>query len=373
LASREETEGSFTRELVLDASVSDPEIWIPQRDLLVRLLRFLSGDNWELKFSQAVVQEVVDIDDESDDIDSVCLLSGGLDSLVGAIDLLAAGARTVFVGHHDSPKAENRQNALAPRLDAAYPELSSRRPLYLRPAEPGTTHPHLLPGIAEITTRSRSFLFVAAAIAVATAHGAGVPVYMAENGHIGINVPLTKSRGGANSTRTTHPHYVNLYQQLLTGLGLAHQITNPYRLATKGELPEACGDPDLLAELADETVSCSHPEVGRWGDLPQTNCGYCYPCLVRQAALHEFGQSGGTYARDVLSDKALLLTEGRGADLRAVTTMLSIDPRPTDVLRSGPIPHGEAPAFYAMYLRARAELGRWLRDGANDEILARLR
>ena len=48
-----------------------------------------------------------------------------------------------------------------------------------------------------------------------------------ENGFISINVPLTFARSGSSSTRTTHPYYFKLFQELLLNLGLNIEIFNP--------------------------------------------------------------------------------------------------------------------------------------------------
>jgi len=81
---------------------------------------------------------------------------------------------------------------------------------------------------------------------VASAVDPACPLYVPENGFIGINVPLSASRSGSASTRTTHPHFMALMRQVLDAVGLPNPVVNPYRLATKGEALAASRDPDLL-------------------------------------------------------------------------------------------------------------------------------
>lgn len=60
---------------------------------------------------------------------------------------------------------------------------------------------------SENTSRGRSLLFLCAALSVAGILGENVPVYIPENGFIGLNIPLTGGRKGTCSTRTTHPYF----------------------------------------------------------------------------------------------------------------------------------------------------------------------
>ncbi len=379
VALRSLSEDAWTRELLLTIPVSDVDRWRGVAVHLQRTLSFLSGDRWTTSFTAlSSPASTTAVQTSLEELDAVCLFSGGLDSLAGAVDLLAAGKRVVFVGHHDSSKSVNRQTALHPKLaDYFGDRVTEPRWLYLRPhlAQAGPSRP--LPDgrdEVEITTRSRSFLFLAAAVAIADSQGPGVPVYMPENGFIGINVPLSSSRAGSLSTRTTHPLYMAHMAELLTNLGLNHDIINPFRLHTKGELLDASADGRLVAELAPETVSCSHPEAVRWqGGVEasrQDNCGTCFPCLIRRASLHAIGvDDADEYGVDVFKTPALLdpnLTRVRGASLRAVLDNLRRpDPPVARVLANGRIPGAEAPLFHGVHLRGREELRRWLSSGTD--------
>jgi hypothetical protein len=195
-----------------------------------------------------------------------------------------------------------------------------RQPLFLRPAPHHLAQDQPLPPERETTSRSRSLLFLTSALALASSIGPAVPVYLPENGYIGVNVPLTPARSGSFSTRTTHPHFLSLLQQTARAVGINNPLVNPYRLMTKGEMLESSRNPELLRDLSRLSVSCSHPEVARYARRPQGNCGYCFPCLIRRASTARSGwDSADDYSWDALSDPALLDTDSdRSADLRAV-------------------------------------------------------
>ena len=80
-----------------------------------------------------------------------------------------------------------------------------------------------------------------------------------------------------------------------------------------------CRNRDLLEQLFPLSVSCARPVVSRWQGGPAGACGYCYPCLMRRAALHTLGwDRGEDYRRDVLAEPETLAHRVRGRDLRAL-------------------------------------------------------
>ena len=372
---RSQTPDFWTRELSLQVPVSDVRRWEGARGTLVRALSFLSGDRWDVNFVQDTGRPAT-TKPLSTEYDAVALFSGGLDSLAGAIDLLEAGRNVVLVGHHDSPLTDTKQRELYAELSRAYgSHRVALRELYLRPAAPSTSQARALPRGIENTTRSRSFLFFSAGVAIADALAADTPLYVPENGFIGINVPLTPARAGSLSTRTTHPLYMRHMQTLLGQLGLTHVIENPYRLVTKGEMLEESDNQAVLLKLAPKSISCSHPEAPRWAKRKQGNCGYCFPCLIRRASMHHVGADRfrGHYAWNALTDASLLARSSkRGRSLRALAASLGTPERPDDVLQNGRIPGGETEAFFDLYVRGRAELRAWL-GGAGPALRRRLR
>ncbi len=372
--SRGEAGDFWTRDISLTVPVSDVDLWERVGGLLVSALSFLSGDHWRLDFVEDTV-EAVDAGTISSGDNAVTLFSGGLDSLSGAIDLLEAEKNLTLVGHHDGSLTLSKQEELYRALREHYgTDRVSLRKLLLRPAARRISQARpLAHGVVENTTRARSFLFIAAGVAVADALESGLALQVPENGYIGINVPLSPARVGSLSTRTTHPFFMHLMEALLDQLGLDHEIENSYRLLTKGEALVASSNSALLAELAPRTISCAHPEAPRWRERPQGNCGYCYPCLIRRAALHRFGSDTTQYSWDPLTETELLDRKSKsGRSLRALAQSLGRPESQNDVLRNGRIPDGEAPAFFETYRRGRAELRDWILSGAAPELRRRM-
>ena len=248
---------AWTRDITVRTPVADPTPWGAAE--WHRPLNFLSGDRWIVSGYESKTPAERTMTVTTDEVDPpgfgedtvVCLFSGGLDSLSGAIDLLAErdDRRVVLVGHHEGGQAATAQEDLYRRLDHAYPGRLELRQLFLRPAPARPEQARPLPKGSENTQRSRSLLFITAGLMVASTYGPDTPLYVPENGFIGINVPLTRARAGSLSTRTTHPHFFRLLGDALTAAGVTNPIVNPYRLRTKGEIFAGSLDPDLLTAL----------------------------------------------------------------------------------------------------------------------------
>jgi hypothetical protein len=152
------------------------------------------------------------------------------------------------------------------------------------------------------------------------------------------------------------------------------EIHNPYRLRTKGEVVTGSRNLGLLAELAPRSLSCSHPEAGRYFGLPQGNCGYCYPCIIRRASLHHAGLDASKgYALDVLKARGFIDAPSDRADaVRALVRSLGRRHRWSDVVRNGPIPAEDRAAFDGVYRRGRQEVFDWLATATDGSLTSRL-
>jgi hypothetical protein len=210
--------------------------------------------------------------------------------------------------------------------------------------------------------RSRSFLFLSMGVAVTSALGGSAPLVVAENGLISLNVPLTAARSGSRSTRTTHPHFVALFRELLDRLRLLDAVELPYRFRTKGEMLRECKDSATLAAAAPLTMSCSHPEAGRYeGRPPNNHCGYCMPCIIRKAAMKSAHIADAAYNVQVESAPPTH-TEETGRDYRAFQIALkrldgmSKTRAAFRVLAPGPLPPEEVLDFAGVYLRGMEEV-----------------
>jgi hypothetical protein len=213
---------------------------------------------------------------------SLALFSGGLDSLIGAINILEQGATPLLISHAGEGATSKTQHALFKNLKQYYQRPFDRLRIWMN-------FPNgLVRNVdSENTTRGRSFLFFAAGVFAGTGLHDAFTLRVPENGLIALNVPLDPLRLGALSTRTTHPFYMARWNDLLAALDVPGRIENPYWNRTKGEMVAQCANRPLLANLAPTSVSCASPTKGRWAGRGTEHCGYCLPCLIRRAALRQ--------------------------------------------------------------------------------------
>lgn len=364
----------WRREIVLHLPVVDVAAWQSALEVGLPALEFLTGDSWtvELRERETPKPSAATAHNYAD-IDTVSLFSGGLDSLVGAIDLLADGRQIALVGHHGLGITNSVQGDVLSELRSHFAGRFRSFLLYVQPPKPvlgyrevGGTRKKVPDG--EQTMRSRSLLFLSLGAAIASALPHRVPLVVAENGFISLNVPLTSARIGSASTRTTHPHFLSMYAAFLERLGLGLSIETPYRFQTKGEMLAGARNRVALDAASPRTMSCSHPEHGRFaGASLRSHCGYCVPCIIRRAATMATGVLDGTYRIDLTDpDQRPAAGTDSGSDVRAFEmAYLRRHLRGTrtaafDVLSSGPLPPEDVRSYAGVYVRGLSEVGRFL-------------
>lgn len=283
--------------------------WESLAPRLADLCNFLTGDNWNFTLRRASVELPCRCGwPHPWTPQAVMLFSGGLDSLAGAIDRLEAGERLLLVSHYDYGQLAATQQALADELFRHYGR-DRLHHLAVRVQMEGL----------ELSLRSRSLLYLALGLAVAAAFGPDTPLIIPENGWISLNPPLTPNRLGTYSTRTTHPYFLGQLTRLWREAGIHNPLYNPHQGLTKGQVLARCAHGPLLERLLPFTISCARPVASRWRRQGAGACGYCYPCLLRRAALHQVGwDQGKDSLLDVLAAPETLRHRTRGRDLRAL-------------------------------------------------------
>jgi len=373
---RKDTFDNWTRNITLHLPVLEVEKWINVKAKLEETLGFLSGDKWTIKFRKSenkfrankknTKYKLID----KARFNSVSLFSGGLDSFCGALTLLDRRENTCFVGFREYNLLTSRQNELFDEIDKAYPSVSKELILFnVNPLSPLKVDGEKARLGVESSSRSRSFLFLAGAVAIASILGNGTPVYIPENGFIGINVPLTDSRNGSCSTRTTHPIFLKSLNQILQEVGLNHTIQNFYWDKSKGQIVAEHKDKTVFKKNAPRTLSCSHPCLSRYDKIkPPCNCGYCYPCLIRRASFLAVGTDKTVYNSKYKLNAEFILKynnqQGKASDLKALLFSIrrylkhkdDVDYIRALLVRQGALSYDELIAYERLYHQSMKEL-----------------
>lgn len=377
LIPRTDSQDGWQRSFEVEVPVRNATRWTANSAVANKCLSFLSGDSWKLSFgershpivrrkrrkrrSKTLVRPVSG--------SRVSLFSGGLDSLIGAIDTLELTNEEplCLVGHHDPNigGVQKDQEQILKVLRKLYPNRC--KPILVGVGHSGKS--------AEITMRSRSILFVALGMIVAAHLRDRTPLLIPENGTIALNVPLTPSRRGSCSTRTAHPHYLALLQNWLDGIGLVHPILNPLIHKTKGEAASQCLNQAALKETALLSSSCAkRGHTSSWVRRSAGSCGRCMPCIYRRAALHSIGMDSETYGNDVCAGEVDVCDPNTDAadDLRACLSFLRrnhpIESIAKMLIANGALPPKDAIPHASTVTRAMDEIRQLLRDKGNVAV-----
>lgn len=305
------------RSFDLEVPVSDAPAWAAVASDLENVIGFLTGDRWTLAFNQDVAPaEKVAMKTTSPK--RVVLLSGGADSAVGALVSLAdlgGDDEHVLLSHFSASTLAPIQRRVAEHVGTLLPGPKQQH-LQIRFARSKAR----LDGreyAAEPSSRSRSLLFLALGLAVASMDK--VPLWIPENGFASLNPPLGPERRGSLSTRTTHPAFLEGLVAVLGAVGAHGHIQNPFADSTKGEMftraAALVGDVNA-AELLSATNSCAHTGQRAFGISPSTACGVCFGCVVRRASFHAAG----------LTDTTTYISAAGDARLEAWLNSNSVEP-----------------------------------------------
>lgn len=288
----EDSTEPWARDFAFMIAVREPAFWgSPEiSSQLTEVLGFLSNDRYSFRFVQLEhdrpgQQQYLEFGDQEDWLfhrpERVLMLSGGLDSLAGAVETAKAGRRVVLVSHRPVSTLSSRQRKLASELQREFPGQLIHVPVWINKNERFEREP---------TQRTRSFLYTALGTVIAESIQAG-GVRFFENGIVSLNFPIADEVIRARASRTTHPVALYLLQSLCRAVtGRDFAVDNPYLFKTKTDVVEslaANGAPHLIPY----TCSCTHL---MFKSKTQLHCGRCSQCIDRRFATI----AAGLMARD---------------------------------------------------------------------------
>jgi len=274
------------RRLEFDIQVRNVELWNSKSltKALSELLGFLSDDAFHFKFRKLKHELPLEtyMEFEKDqpwfDADSVLMFSGGLDSLVGAIDEVVNQQRSVILASH-RPVAiiSRRQTDLVQALSAS----SNRGQLLHVPVwankDGGLTR--------DSNQRLRSFLYASIGAALAKWHKLNL-IKFYENGVTSIHLPFSEQLVGTRASRTTHPRTIRLMSEFFSALFESDfRVENPFIWKTKADIVRLIknGGFDRLINLSN---SCTRTRIA---DKQNSHCGVCSQCIDRRLAVEHEG------------------------------------------------------------------------------------
>ncbi len=273
-----------SRDLALTIPVSDPDAWNSIRDRLTEALRFLSGDNWDLTFTKARMPKETSAKNRHPNVEQVVLLSGGADSAAGALRARTDDAEHILFSHYGGNGVGKKQREVAAEIRALVPDGAEQHHVQVG-LRRRRTQPNGVRFRDEYSTRTRSMLFLALGLAVASINR--VPLWIPENGFASLNPAMGADQLGSLSTKTTHPWFLTELDQILTSIDAQGTIANPFMHQTKGEMftwvTGQVGKKKAGAFLS-VTDSCGFTNRRFWHIPKDHHCGSCFGCLMRRAS-----------------------------------------------------------------------------------------
>lgn len=293
------------------------------------------------------------------------LFSGGMDSLIGAIDYMTehSDGKLFLASHYDSgmPGPLSDQRELKQHFSRKYSGLYCSMDAV-----------SITPGVSvELSCRSRSIMFLSIALIVASY--SNTKIVVPENGSVSLNYPLSDSRRASCSTRTTHPVFLKQYRRVLGALGLTTEVVNPYEKMTKGEMVQHCADKDYLLSVVAHSNSCGKRSMHQhmYDNNYATHCGHCMPCMYRKASmigerdLTTYGNRFVTLFRK-RGDK---VAEDFFAMLNFLKTDLTRDQIKRELRIAGLGGFDDLDEYVDLVVRTRAELSAMIRADNNNAVL----
>lgn len=356
----------WSREIVLTVPVYQLKKWKTAGGELERLLSFLTGDYWKINFKKNnfTIPESSQIQLFQSPITHVSLFSGGLDSLVGAINLLHGNNNnSLFISHYDSmmkgPKHDQRdlRRELINKYGERFQHIPSSRVSLSKTTLPKT----------ETSSRSRSLLFIGLALLPAMVKN--VDIMVPENGTVSVNYPLSPSRRGSCSTRTTHPSFIHYLSGIFKALAIGTKIQNPFSFMTKGEMTDACPDKTFLSGIINQSNSCGKRGHRAHWTGKGSHCGICMPCIYRRAALLNFTDTTryGNTVNDLPPFKSKK-SQDVGALLEFLHTPVTATDIKFELISNGLQDHIALPDYVDLVNRTRTELSSWINKNGNNTV-----
>lgn len=261
--------------------VRDLEFWArPElQSLIVETLGFLSSDRYSFTFERLKhdrpEQRYFNYREAEEwpflHPERVIMFSGGLDSLAGALEAAASGARLVLVSHRSTAPKNTLQTRLFREFQKLYPNQMVRVPVLINKRQKYGHEP---------TQRTRSFLFAALGTVVGQSIRAkGVRFY--ENGVVSLNLPIAQEALRSRASRTTHPFALHLLSRLCESVvGSPFVVDNPFISKTKTEVLDSIAAHGG-SHLIQHTCSCSR---SMFQSKSHPHCGKCSQCIDRRFA-----------------------------------------------------------------------------------------
>jgi len=250
--------------------VNNLNILAPYIPVFEELANFMTGEMWEVVLSETIIPKKIFFSNDELNLktNSVCLFSGGLDSLAGVCEELRLGLNTLLINYQTNSHERKVARITFDNYFANnYHLIQFKKVKY-------TKYNHH-------TQRTRSLIFIGCAFIYSKLLNIKeIKIY--ENGIMSFNPNVANIR---KTSKTTHPKTIYLINKVMNIVNT--KVINPFIYLTKGEVISKI-DQQLLS-IIKNTVTCSrNPRIKYHKDRGNKyQCGYCISCVLRQIGMNK--------------------------------------------------------------------------------------
>lgn len=250
--------------------VNNLEILLPYVSIFEELASFMTGELWRVELKETLIKKRIyfELEKLSWKPDSICLFSGGLDSLAGVCEELRMGLKTLLINYQtNGHEMKVAKSTFEDYLVENFNLVQFKKAKY-------TKYNHH-------TQRTRSLIFIGCAFIYSRLFNIKeIKIY--ENGIMSFNPNVANIR---KTSKTTHPKSIYLLNRIMQIVNI--RVLNPFIYMTKGEVISRI-DKQLLPNIKN-TVTCSrNPRIKYHSDRGNKyQCGYCISCILRQIGMNK--------------------------------------------------------------------------------------
>ena len=244
-----------------------------KKNIEILLNYMTNGEKWNVNFQfQAKTKKLErkqKVICEKIHYNSICVLSGGLDSMAGSVK--EHDNQTIFVTFETNPVEVNNSNNI-------YNDLiknNKNKHVVIKKVK--------LDNDEHYTERTRSLMFIASSLIYADFYGIDV-IKIYENGIMSLNPKFNFSR---RVTKTTNQKTIYFINKILEQLGINIKVINPFKYKTKAEIIKIIPQ-KYNKYIVYNTRTCSkNPGIRHFRNKKKGNfhCGVCIACLLRQIGM----------------------------------------------------------------------------------------
>lgn len=244
-----------------------------KEDVEILLSYMTNGEKWIVNFEY--VRDIKKVGREQKSIcngikyNSVCVLSGGLDSMAGSVN--EKKNKTIFVTFETNPIEVNNSNDVYENLI----KNDDNKHIVIKKID--------LDKNEHYTERTRSLIFIASSLLYADYYGINeVKIY--ENGIMSLNPKFNFSR---RVTKTTNQKTLFFINRILEKLEINIKVTNPFKYKTKADIVKIIPK-EYDKYITNFTRTCSkNSGIRHFRNKKKGNfhCGVCIACILRQIGM----------------------------------------------------------------------------------------